>query len=200
MDYSLLESLRTRACANLANQPRSRVVKGMAAKWKAPQPDPLKCVGVEPSRIHWDFIGARKPSEGRVLQHPALAQALLLSKTSFTHTEWAELGVGDVRRGDVIKSGDYYFRAASAWEAEVEAAKALLSDFNLSGRGLGVDSIRNPQPKFRTLSCPTLTSLVVGLVWTLRLAELRNSTGERQCEAVTEATHRQRLMHVCLSG
>lgn len=60
----------------------------------------------------WVKIGCVKPSGGRELDNPALAEALG-SETRFSQEDLERFEIVGLRMDDFIKSGDFYFQPAS---------------------------------------------------------------------------------------
>ena len=82
----------------------------------------LAVLGREISGLRWEKIGGNKPTEGRELTAPNLAEALK-NQTEFVQKELDDLdiGISDLRYDDFIKSGHAYFKPVAEWKAEPAA-------------------------------------------------------------------------------
>ena len=65
------------------------------------------------SGLMWINVGATKPTPGRELNHPGLAEALEnLGQVHFSQEEWDTFAIDTLLADDFIQSGDAYFKPA----------------------------------------------------------------------------------------
>jgi len=79
---------------------------------------------VAASGLRWEKAGVKRPKEGRELNCPGLADALVLS-TELTQQEWDSFGIKDLRTDDFIRAANTYFRPVVAvWVSGVTGVNA----------------------------------------------------------------------------
>jgi len=79
---------------------------------------------VAASGLRWEKVGVKRPKEGRELNCPGLADALVLS-TELTQQEWDSFGIKDLRTDDFIRAANTYFRPVVAvWVSGVTGVNA----------------------------------------------------------------------------
>ena len=79
---------------------------------------------VTASGLRWENAGVKRPMQGRELNSPGLADALLL-RTELTQYEWVSFGIKDLRTDDFIKAANTYYRPVVAvWVSGVTGVNA----------------------------------------------------------------------------
>ena len=72
--------------------------------------------------LRWERVGESPPSDTKVLDNAALAEALS-HKTEFTEAEWTAFAVDELRNDHVVRSATgVYFKPAAVDEATLRAA------------------------------------------------------------------------------
>ena len=85
--------------------------------------------------VEWIKHSKQEPTHGHIISNPELSSALE-SRTSFSRHDWRAFGVKNARKGDFVKSADWYFKLAT-----LESAGRALSSYEAGSNILALQTL-----------------------------------------------------------